>query len=240
MLPWIRTSTSKEEEMAGRVVLVLCLVLLMPREGLLVRIGNAQREMIVLPRVDPEAGCLEAMLYERRSVREFSPAELTLEQVGKLLFAGQGVNRPRGYRTVPSAGALYPLEIFLVAGSVASLEPGVYRYRPLENDLVRTAPGDRRREVADACLGQRWMATAPAQIVISAVYERVTGKYGPRGKQYVHMEAGAASQSIALEAAGLGLGTTVVGAFRDLDLQEILGSRSEEQPQLVLPVGAPR
>jgi SagB-type dehydrogenase family enzyme len=205
-----------------------------------VRNVNAQSETMELPRIAPETGCLENILHQRRSVRRFSQAELTLEQVGRLLFAGQGVNRPKGYRTVPSAGALYPLELFLVVGGVSSIEPGVYRYRPLEHDLVRMAPGDRREEVAEACLGQRWMAAAPVQIVISAVYERVTGKYGSRGAQYVHMEAGAVSQSIALEAVSLGLGTTVVGAFQDQSLQEILGSGSEEQPLLVLPVGVPR
>jgi SagB-type dehydrogenase family enzyme len=221
-------------------IIFILFFLLIPQEGVVVRNVNAQSETIELPRIAPETGCLENILHQRRSVRRFSQAELTFEQVGRLLFAGQGVNRPKGYRTVPSAGALYPLELFLVAGGVSSLEPGVYRYRPLEHDLVRVAPGDLREEVAKACLGQRWMATAPAQIVISAVSERMTGKYGARGMQYVHMEAGAVSQSIALEAVSLGLGTTVVGAFHDQSLQGILGSGSEEQPLLVLPVGEPR
>jgi SagB-type dehydrogenase family enzyme len=223
-----------------RHITFILVFLLIPQEGAVVRNVNAQSETIELPRIAPEAGCLENILHQRRSVRRFSQAELTIEQVGRLLFAGQGVNRPKGYRTVPSAGALYPLELFLVAGGVSSLEPGVYRYRPLEHDLVRVTPGDLREEVAEACLGQRWIATAPAQIVISAVSKRVTGKYGVRGVQYVHMEAGAVSQSIALEAVSLGLGTTVVGAFQDQSLQEILGSGSEEQPLLVLPVGVPR
>ena len=227
--------------MVGRGVLVLALFLVfVTLEGSAVRNGYTQGETIGLPRVAPEAGCLEANLYERRSVRGYAPTELTLEQVGRLLFAGQGINRAKGYRTVPSAGALYPLELFLVAGSVQSLEPGVYRYRPVEHDLVRTAPGDRRGEVAGACLGQGWMATAPAQIVISAVHERVTGKYGSRGVMYVHFEAGAASQSIAQQAVALGLGTTVVSAFRDQALRELLGSGEREQPMLVLPVGVPR
>jgi SagB-type dehydrogenase family enzyme len=231
----------KEKEMVIRIVLAVALfLLLIPQEGSVVRSSDAHAEAVGLPRVYPDAGCLETVLYERRSVREFSKEKLSLEQIAKLLFAGQGVNRPKGYRTVPSAGALFPLELFLVAGSVQDLEPGVYRYRPLEHDLVRTTPGDRRGEVAEACLGQRWMATAPAQIVISAVYERVTRRYGQRGIQYVHMESGAASQSISLEAASLGLGTTLVGAFQDQALQELIGSRSDEHPLLVLPVGFPR
>jgi SagB-type dehydrogenase family enzyme len=220
------------------MILALAFIVLLPQGGSAMRMSEPAT--VVLPRVAPDAGCLEGLLHGRRSVRAFAESGLTIDDAARLLFAGQGVNRPKGLRTVPSAGALYPLELYLVVGDVPPLGPGVYRYRPVEHDLVKTADGDRRKLVAEACLNQLWMADAPAQIVICAVYERVTARYGQRGKQYVHMEAGAASQAIALEAVSLGLGTTFVGAFGDERLQGILGSRSEERPLLVLPVGRAR
>lgn len=181
---------------------------------------------------------LEEALAARRSVRAFSKGPLTLGGLSQLLWAAQGITDPRGLRTAPSAGALYPLEIFVVAGAVASLPPGVYRYQPREHRLTAVAEGDRRASLAAAALGQSAVREAPAVIAIAAEYGRTTGKYRERGVRYVHMEAGHAAQNVCLEAAALDLATVVIGAFSDEDVTAALHAGGL-QPLYLIPVGTP-
>lgn len=181
---------------------------------------------------------VEEALTGRRSVRSFASTELSLQEVAQLLWAAQGITHPGGLRTAPSAGALYPLEVFLVAGTVATLPPGVYRYEAKPHQLVRAASGDQRRHVAAAALRQTWIADAPVIIVISAVFKRTTRKYGDRGERYVHMEAGHAAENVCVQAVARGLGATVVGAFSDPKVKRLLGL-GEEEPLLLIPVGKP-
>ncbi len=180
---------------------------------------------------------LEETLAARRSIREYTRAPLTLAHVAQLLWAAQGITDREGGRTAPSAGALYPLEILLVAGQVEGLEAGVYRYSPERHELVPIAAGDRRAELAAAAVDQQWMARAPAMIAIAAVYERTTKKYGERGRRYVAMEVGHAVENIYLEATALGLGTCMVGAFEDAKVKKILGLAASEVPLGLMPVG---
>jgi SagB-type dehydrogenase family enzyme len=160
--------------------------------------------------------------------------------VAQLAWAAQGVTETRGRRTAPSAGALYPLELLVVAGSVEGLEPGVYRYRPSGHSLLELTRGDVRAALAAAALGQEWMADAPCVLVLGAVYERTTGKYGARGERYVHIEVGLAAQNTQLQATALGLGSVVVGAFDDGRVRTRLGLGSDERPLALLPVGRRR
>jgi SagB-type dehydrogenase family enzyme len=180
---------------------------------------------------------LEEALLQRRSVREYTGEPLTLEEISQLLWAAQGITDPRGFRTAPSAGGLYPLEVYLVAGEVAGLEAGVYKYRPQEHSLIWVVVGDRRENLCTAALGQVWVREAAADIVILAVYERTTVKYGDRGIRYVHLEAGHAAQNVCLQATALGLGTVTVGAFYDDEVQAVLGAPKNEKPLYVMPVG---
>jgi SagB-type dehydrogenase family enzyme len=182
---------------------------------------------------------VERALASRRSVRAFAARPLPLSSVSQLLWAAQGITHPTGLRTAPSAGALYPLELYLVAGRVSDLKAGVYRYDPGAHRLVMVRPVDARAHVARAALGQRWIASAPATLVISAVYQRTERKYRERARRYVHLEAGHAAQSVYLQAAALGLGTTVVGAFQDGALARHLNLRTEEKPLALLPIGEP-
>ena len=186
-----------------------------------------------------DAGSLADALRNRRSIRRFAQSGMGIEETAALLFAAQGVNRRRG-RTAPSAGALYPLEVHVAAGDVESLAPGVYHYLPSENALLPGRSGDVRQELAAACLNQSWMADAPMILAICAVYERVTDRYNERGKRYVDMEAGHAAQNVHLQAAALGLGTVVVGAFEDEAVAQILGLSTREQPIALMPVGTPK
>lgn len=182
-------------------------------------------------------GGLAEAFFARRSGRSFSGEPLSLAAAGTLLFAAQGVNRRRGFRTAPSAGALYPLEIYLAAGLVEGLSAGVYHYEPVGHGLSRMAEGDARAALAEAALGQSWMATAPAMLAVCAVYERCMRKYGRRGVRYTDIEAGCAAQNAALAAANLGLSLTVVGAFSDEDAGRILCCSPRATPLALMPVG---
>jgi SagB-type dehydrogenase family enzyme len=179
---------------------------------------------------------VEAALLARRSIRSYKDEPVTLEEIAQVLWAAQGVTRP-GYRTAPSAGALYPLEVYIVAGRVTGLGPGVYRYDPQNHALSKRVGRDVRRELAEAALGQSMIASAPATVAICGVFERTTRKYGERGIRYVHMEVGHAGQNISLEAVSLNLGTVVVGAFRDEQVRKVLGLDASEQPLYLMPLG---
>lgn len=180
---------------------------------------------------------VEEALLSRRSVRDYTGASLTLQEVSQLLWAAQGITAPRGYRTAPSAGALYPLEVYVVAGDVQNLAQAVYHYKPGEHELVRVMDGDKRAELAAAALGQSWVEEGAIDIVLTAFYGRTTRKYGDRGIRYVHIEAGHAAQNLCLQATALELGLVTVGAFSDDRVSEILGLAGDETPLYIIPVG---
>ena len=180
---------------------------------------------------------VESALGTRRSVREFKGAPLRLAQVSQLLWSAQGVTDPAGLRTAPSAGALYPLELHLVVGEVTELPAGVYRYQVDSHQLARVATGERRTTLSDAAFGQGWIAKAAAVLVISAVYDRTTVKYGRRGPLYVHLEAGHVAQNVALQAVALDLGMTPVGAFDDQRVKSVVEMADREEPLYLLPLG---
>jgi len=180
---------------------------------------------------------LEDALQRRRSVRDFSKQALTLDQVGQLLWAAQGETDESGLRASPSAGALYPLELYLFAGSVGELEPGIYHYEVGAHRLSRVASGDRRRELARAALGQSAVSEAAAVIAVGALYSRTTGKYGNRGRRYVHMEAGHAAQNVLLQATAMGLDAVPIGAFDDSDVARAASMPRGTQALYLLPVG---
>ena len=180
---------------------------------------------------------IEETLLRRRSIRDYTNETLTLPELSQLLWAAQGITDPRGFRTAPSAGATYPLEVYAVAGDVEGITDGIYRYRPHQHELVKVLDGDKREVLAQAALNQQFIAQAPLDIVITAIYERTTGRYGDRGIRYVHMEAGHAAQNIYLQAVALNLGTVVIGAFYDNPVKEILELADDETPLYIIPVG---
>jgi len=182
---------------------------------------------------------LEACISQRRSVRGFCDRALDVNQIGLLLWAAQGVTADEGKRAAPSAGALYPLELYVAVGRVVDLSPGVYRYLPARHEMLPIQAGGRHEELVVAAGGQDWIATAPAIICIAAVFDRTTAKYGNRGRGYVYIEAGHAAQSLMLEAVTLGLATTMVGAFDDGEVKRILHLDGDETPLCLIPVGSP-
>jgi SagB-type dehydrogenase family enzyme len=180
---------------------------------------------------------VEEALLKRQSIREYRTEPLALSDISQLLWAAQGITRPPKYRTAPSAGALYPLEVYLVVGQVDGLPAGVYHYQPEGHALVLIASGDKRDPLSVAALNQAAVKEAAAVIVIGAVFERTTSKYGERGNRYVHMEVGAAAQNAYLQAASLDLGTVFIGAFYDDQIQTLLALPQEVQPLGLMPVG---
>lgn len=188
------------------------------------------------PRLESDVS-LEQSIFRRRSVREYATGPLTLEEVSQLMWAAQGITADWGGRTAPSAGALYPLETYIVVGSVTGLAPGVYRYVPTFHRLIETGNVDIRSSLAQAALGQESVKKGAIVIVMSADYQRTTTKYGPRGIRYAHLEAGHAAQNIVLQATALDLNSVTIGAFRDEVLKELLSLPDDEEPLYILPVG---
>ena len=181
---------------------------------------------------------LEEALAGRRSVREYAGTSLTIEQLSQLLWSAQGITERRyGLRSAPSAGALYPLEVYVAAENVDDLPTGVYRYVPQQHGLQVVVDRSVREQLFRDALSQSAVADAPATLVIAAVFARTTPKYGERGRRYVYMEVGHAAQNLYLQATALGLGTVVIGAFDDDSVKRTLGMRSDEEPLCLMPVG---
>jgi len=188
------------------------------------------------PRYDGDVS-VEHALHMRRSVRSYKNDPLDISEISQILWSAQGITRPRGFRTAPSAGALYPLELYVVAGNIKNLSAAIYRYKPADHLLLEIVSGDRRSELSRAALRQSAIRKAPAVLLFCAVYERTTGKYGQRGLRYVHMEVGHAAQNACLQAIALGLNTVVIGAFRDVEVNAVAHLTADEQPLYLVPVG---
>jgi len=201
-----------------------------------VRRMDDNQEQVVVKLPDPAREgkvTLERAMWMRASVRTFSPETLTKDEISRLLWSLQGITRTWGARTAPSAGALFPLEVYVV------LPEGVFHYDPRPHHLVRRTAGDVRAPLARAALGQDCVRSAPAVFVIAAVYERTAKKYGSRAERYVKMEVGHAAQNLLLQAAALGLGSVPVGAFHDEDVTAVLKLPPRHEPLYLLPVGRP-
>jgi len=187
---------------------------------------------------------VEEAITSRRSRREYGESALTRSELGQLLWAAQGVTeQTSGFRSAPSAGALYPLEMYVIVGTpgVKDLETGVYRYRPEKHEMVRGKSENVQSELRGAALDQEDIEEAPVDVVVCAVDERTTQKYGERGrKRYVPMEAGHAGENIYLQAEALDLATVSIGAFEDDRVQDIVGIPTAQRPLYIFPVGRSR
>jgi SagB-type dehydrogenase family enzyme len=197
---------------------------------------------IHLPPSQKGSVSLEEAIARRRSVRDFTPESISQSQLSQILWAAQGISNTWGeYRTVPSAGATYPLEIFVVCGgnSVEGISVGIYHYNVDSHSLLRHYDGDVRPELARAALDQDFIYQVPVDIVICALYERTAMRYGARGERYVHIEVGHAGQNIYLQATALGLATVAIGAFHDEQVRQVLRLDKQYKPLYIMPVGKP-
>ena len=197
--------------------------------------ASPQVEEVALPapRLKGEMS-LEETLAARRSVRQFTETKLTLEEISQLLWAVQGITAAWGGRTAPSAGALYPLEVY------AATADGLYHYVPQGHQAIIESRDDLRDELCQAGLSQNAIREAPAVFVITAVYARTEKKYGERAERYVKLEAGHAAQNLLLQAVALGLGGVPIGAFYDDQVQSALSLPLDHEPLYLIPIGHPR
>jgi SagB-type dehydrogenase family enzyme len=193
---------------------------------------------------------LEETILRRRSVRRYRREPLQLSQLSQILWSAQGTTGTRGFKAAPSAGATYPLEIFVFVGQqgvIASeakqapeeLQAGIYHYEADSHSLSLHKPADLRPDLARAALDQEFIIGAPVDIVICALYHRTSYRYGRRGERYVHIEVGHVGENIHLQAVALGLATVEVGAFHDEEVREILGVEEQIKPLYIMPVGKP-
>ena len=197
---------------------------------------------IKLPSPNPQGKTsVEAAISKRRSVRRFRAQPLSLAQLSQLLWSAQGITGSGGRRAVPSAGATYPLEIFVVVGAhgIENLAAGLYHYQVDNHSLSLHLSGDLRQKLADAALGQSLIANCPVVIVVCALHPRTAYRYGRRGERYVHMEVGHVGQNLSLQAVALGLATVMIGAFEDEEVSKALKIEEQIKPLYIIPVGEP-
>lgn len=175
---------------------------------------------------------LEESILGRRSIRNFYPHDLSFKQLSQILWAGQGITDAKyGLRSAPSAGAIYPLEIFVIRNE------GVYKYIPEKHALESVMKDDKRAQLARAALGQQFISEAPVDIVIAGNFEKTRATYGGRADRYVYMEAGHVAENICLQTVSLGLGSVVVGAFWDNVIAAALDLPYEIEPIYIIPIG---
>jgi SagB-type dehydrogenase family enzyme len=197
-------------------------------------------EVIALPAPRTESGVsLEKAILLRRSIRDYTADTIALSDLSQLLWAAQGITGPEGRRAAPSAGATYPLVVYAVAVRVTELAAGAYRYRNAGHELARTRKGDVIEKLAAACGGQDCVRGAAAVIVLAALHERTTTKYGARGIRYVDNEVGHVAENIHLQAVALGLGSVPVGAYDDNAVAGVLDLGKDEKVMYLVPVGKP-
>lgn len=206
-----------------------------------------ESEIITLPEpFKASEYSIEEALLNRRSIRDYLTDPLTIQEVSQILWAAYGVNKPipdaprlrGGLKTAPSAGATYPLEIYLVCGNVTNLAKGVYKYKPEDHSLLKILEADIRQELYLAALQQPWVLEAPASLVYSAVFSRTTDIYGSRGRErYVCMDLGHSAENVYLQAGSLHIGTVAIGAFSDLKVKLLVNMTQEEEPLYIMPLG---
>ena len=222
--------------------LLFWLISFIQPKGLFASEGGTEKnmkELVVLPEPALKGKVsVEEAIKKRRSRRNFKNQPLNKEQISQILWSVQGITR-NPFRASPSAGATYPLEIYLVVGEkgVEDLKEGLYHYLPHKHSLELLKEGDLRQPLAEASLRQHFIAEAPVSLIMTAEYARTTGRYLERGKRYVHMEIGHAGQNVYLQAEALGLGTVAVGAFSDASVSRILNLPKKEEPLYIMPVG---
>ena len=193
--------------------------------------------LISLPKPDFTGELLEKTIQKRRSVRNYTDGKITLSEFSQLLFAAQGMTgyeQDYAFRTAPSAGALYPLEVYAVAMRVEGVEPGIYHYVIGSHELELVKSGNFKRRLIEAALGQEMVGEAAVTFIISAVFDRITFKYGERGYRYVYIEAGHVSQNLFLQSTSLGLGSVCVGAFYDDKMNALINVDGTDEAVIYL------
>ena len=208
---------------------------------------SKKKYLLPVPKFSSNIMVEEAISW-RRSIREYKDEPISIESLSSILWASQGINEFNySFRTIPSAGATYPLEVYAIIAEKGVLikesdylVEGSYKYDGKMHSIELVKEGDFSEELAKASLNQNWIKEAPINIVVCALYERTERRYGDRGQRYVHMEDGHVSQNIYLMAAALYLGTVAVGAFYDEQVRNVIKAEIKEKPLYIMPIGIPK
>jgi len=191
---------------------------------------------------------LEEIFLNRRTRRDFQTSPLSLTEVSQILWAAYGFKTPehakrntgKTKRTCPSAGAIFPLEIYLMAGDIMDIPPGFYHYIPDQHALELIHDRDLRKDLYEIAYPREMIRIAPVSLIYAAVESKVKERYGERGRQrYIPMDIGHSAQNVYLQAEAMGLGTCAIGAFDDEGIIQVLDLPAEEIPMYVMPVGHP-
>jgi SagB-type dehydrogenase family enzyme len=185
---------------------------------------------------------LAEALRKRRSVRKYGDRPLTAAELGALCFAANGTTGElpgRATKTIPSAGALYPMELYVVVNAVDGVEPGLYHYDGGAHQLELMGIGDFREKAFRACYGQKWTMKAAVVFAMSAIFERSKRKYGERVSRYIPAESGHMSQNLYLMSTALNLGGVAIGAYKDAEWNALLGLDGTSESVIYLQVAGP-
>lgn len=198
-----------------------------------------ETKTVILPKPDLSGTMsIEQTLQKRRSIRSYSDEPLTLREISQLAWSAQGISDERsGFRTAPSAGATFPMEIYLLVTGLADVADGVYRYNNREHTLEKKLNGDLRQSLFEVSLRQPSVTNAPVVMVITGVLERTEQRYGQRALRYVYMEAGHVAQNVYLQGVAMDVGTVVIGAFQDEGLSRVMELENGEHPLYIMPLG---
>ena len=223
-----------------RFLPILLLLIIVFHAGEVAMSQDGDSRLIPLPKIaDLDNRPLNQCLFERRSIRRFAEEPLSLEEIAQLLWASQG-STTGSHRTVPSAGALYPVEVYLLVARGGDLERGLYHYQVAQHAVRQISTKNLMPQLTRATGGQNWMAPSAAVVIMAVEKQRTTSRYGERGERYVLMEVGNVTQNVHLQAAALKLGTTIIGSFRDDDVNELLDLPKGQEVIAFMPVGKPR
>ncbi|MFA6170790.1 MAG: SagB/ThcOx family dehydrogenase [Candidatus Margulisiibacteriota bacterium] len=199
-------------------------------------LAAAEKKFIKLP--EPKIigkMSVEESIFRRRSWRSFYPNDLSLEQLSQILWSAQGITEKSwGFRASPSAGSLYPLNLYVAK------KDGVYEYIPDGHKLVEVTGEDRRTAIVRASLGQQFIGEAPCVIIVCGNFRISQAKFGQRSYRYINMEVGHAAENIHLQAVALGLASVSVGAFWDDVVAKVLELPETRDPFYIIPVGYPK
>jgi SagB-type dehydrogenase family enzyme len=252
-----------ETEMSRKIycaaIVMVALILILTTSGFIQKSATEENkqspeaEIIPLPAPQRDSRIsVEKAISQRKSVRDYVDVPLSISEISQILWAAQGFTRERkepprmwnqkyewqgGLRTAPSAGALYPMEIYLLAGNVEGLAKGVYKFIPKNHSLKRMMSVDKRTDLSTAALKQASIEKAAAAIVMAGVYERTSFKYGERAERYVHIEVGSIAENVYLQGITLGMGTVIIGAFNDKEVKSVLQLPEDEHPLAIMPLG---
>jgi len=216
------------------ILLIITILFASPCPGVR-RTRQSSRKIIQL--TDPNTTgdvSLEEALARRRSVRQFSTKDLKRTQIGQLAWAGQGVtDEQRGFRTAPSAQALYPMELYIATND------GLYTYQPKEHSLAELSDQDIRSQLARATMTPEPVATAPCSIIIAGSSREIAARVGNKARTFVAMEAGHIAQNIHLQAVTMGLGSVAIGGLDSAAVRRVCNMSRGLEPLYVIPVGYP-